>query len=579
MHTSSVVSSKCFLLSALVMLLHVSNAQLTFITDSGVDLQLYRNRLLLCPDLHTSAISSTHSAECVCEKGLTVAGSDCVECVANTIKTDAGNDACTHCGDHAASLPGSFEFSSCLCGLGYEPDAQACTACDTEHYKSHTGNATCTACPANTKAEEGGASALTDCLCTPGFEGPAGGACTACVEGKYKDVLSSIQDCVQCPTSATTAGTASTQYSDCLCMAGFTIKAGTTRPPLQCEACATGKYKTVLGEDACELCPANTNTANTGSDDKSLCLCNPGYIGASPDACTQCAAGSFKSGLGDGTCELCEPGTFSLTAASSCTQCPAHSQSGEGAAACVCSAGYHRVDGTCQACPVGTFKAGAGDDSTLCLPCAEGTFSNAGSTECTLCPENSVTGTTDPGDVSSCWCQAGYHYSSGACAPCLPGSFKSTVSNTDGCTACPADSYEPDQAAAGCNGCPGGSSTYTATGQTSVDACLCTAGYEPDGDGCKQCAAGSYCPGNDAKTACPTHASSPSGSDQVTDCYCAAGYYFTTASGAECKECPLDNYCPEGTTVPVPCTLDSSAPTKSTSEDACVCDTGYRAVE
>lgn len=550
----------------------------SYVTSGSVDIALYRNRLSLCPALHTSAQGSALASDCVCQKGMTVSGAGCDNCVANTVKTEAGNVACTHCGDHAESLPGSFEFTSCLCGLGYQPDAQACTACDTEHYKPYTGNATCTACPSNTRAEEEGASAITDCVCTPGYEGPAGGVCTACLAGKYKDVLSSTQDCVQCPASATTSNTAATQYSDCLCMAGYTIKAGTTRPPLQCEACDVGTYKTTLGEENCAGCPANSNTVGTGSDSKSLCLCDPGYVGANPDSCTQCTAGSYKGGLGDGTCAACNPNTFSLAGASACTPCPAHSESGEGAAACVCSAGYHRVDGTCQACPAGTFKAGAGDASALCLNCADGTYSDAGSNECTDCPAHSVTGTSTTGDISSCWCQHGYHYSSGVCIACLAGSFKSTISNTDGCQPCPFDTYEPDEAAAGCNGCPSSSSTYGGTGQTSVEACLCTAGYEPDGDGCKQCSENFYCAGNDQKIACPLHGLSPANSNEVTDCYCEAGYYFTTESGAKCEECPLDHYCPENTQVPVPCTNDSSAPKKSTSEDDCVCDVGYRAV-
>lgn len=555
------------------------SSSLSYVTSPDVDVSLYRNRLSLCPTMHTSELGSFDTSSCVCRNGYTVSGSSCVECAANTVKTEAGNIACTHCGDNAESLPGSTEFTSCLCGLGYQPDAQACSACDTEHYKPYTGNATCTACPSNTKAEEEGASAITDCVCTPGFEGPAGGACTACAAGKFKDVLSSTQDCVQCPAFATTSDTASVQFSDCLCMAGYTIKPGTTRPPLQCEACSAGKYKTTLGEEECAVCPDNTDTVGTGSNTVLQCLCNPGYVGINPTACTQCSAGTYKAGLGDGTCQACDPNTYSLAGASICSPCPAHSQSGEGAAACVCSQGYHRVDGTCQACPAGTFKSGAGDASALCLPCAEGTFSVAGSNECALCPEHSVTGTADPGDVSSCWCQSGYEYYAGSCTSCSAGKFKASISNTDACVECHADTYEPDDAAAGCNGCPAGSSTYTATGSTSVDACLCTAGYEPDGDGCKQCTADFYCPGNDVKTACPVHGLSPANSDEVTDCYCEAGYYFTTESGAKCEECPQDHYCPEGTSVPVDCMQDSSAPKKSTSEDACVCDVGYRAVE
>jgi hypothetical protein len=56
---------------------------------------------------------------CVCRPGNTRADGVCVECAANTFKTDAGDEACTGCGYHSLSPTGSSSGDACVCDVGY----------------------------------------------------------------------------------------------------------------------------------------------------------------------------------------------------------------------------------------------------------------------------------------------------------------------------------------------------------------------------------------------------------------------------------------------------------------------------
>lgn len=83
----------------------------------------------------------------------------------------------------------------------------------------------CTACPANSNTTATGAAAVTDCLCKPGYGGASANACTACAVGWYKPALG-FGSCTACPTSTGTAAPAATALSQCLCDPGYIGPAG-----------------------------------------------------------------------------------------------------------------------------------------------------------------------------------------------------------------------------------------------------------------------------------------------------------------------------------------------------------------
>ena len=395
-------------------------------------------------------------------------------------------------------------------------------------------------------------------------------------------------ECTSCPDNSFTSTTGNVAQDACQCNPGWTgvVADG-------CSGCPIDTYKDVSGDSACQNCPALA-TAPAHSDERTDCLCRPGYTGSDPDSCAACAAGSFKGSEGGAACAPCAADTFSYEAAASCTACGPHLESEAGQGQCQCSAGYFSDNiNACEACAPGTFKAGAGNSSALCLPCADNTYTAGGAASCSDCPEDSVS--EAPGDIYACLCKPGYKRTAAdTCSMCPAGSAKSETGNAVSCSLCPVDSFQDRQAQATCKSCSdlsthdvGASSTYGVTGAASSDACLCVAGYEPwqynalRHHSCVECRADYYCPGQSyqmgsGKVACPDPGGlAPGGSDEESDCYCEAGYFWSTESGASCEVCPQNHYCVEGTTTPVACTDSSSSPPQSVSEDACVCDVGY----
>ena len=76
----------------------------------------------------------------------------------------------------------------------------------------------------------------------------------------------------------------------------------------------------------------------------------------------------------------------------------------------------------------------------------------------------------------------------------------------------------------------------------------CIPGYRKDGEDCIACDAGHYCPQKeDRMLRCPENTWAPMGSGEVTECWCAEGYYGKEPSlqtGADCHPCPVDKFCP-----------------------------------
>lgn len=105
--------------------------------------------------------------------------------------------------------------------------------------------------------------------------------------------LSSV--CDKCAQGTTTLAEGTTSADNCTCAMGYT---GTTIG--SCTACSVGWYRDTVGTCACLECPDLTTTANTAETSKTACVC---IAGAEPEAsmpaevpsrCRQCALGSNK---------------------------------------------------------------------------------------------------------------------------------------------------------------------------------------------------------------------------------------------------------------------------------------------
>lgn len=178
-----------------------------------------------------------------------------------------------------------------------------------------------------------------------------------------------------------------------------------------------------------------------------------------------------------------------------------------------------------------------------------GTYSDAvGATTsgtCTACPPNSTTPAAGAIYSFECSCDLGYTGSPGSCAQCEAGKYKDTVGSAS-CARCPTGTY------------------LNESGATSMDKCV----------------------------ACPANSMSRSGSKELSDCRCQAG--FAGPSGGTCTPCKVSEYkedvgshdceiCPQGTygdtTSATACTRcpdqNQNSPQGSNSSLDCKCNDGY----
>lgn len=178
-------------------------------------------------------------------------------------------------------------------------------------------------------------------------------------------------------------------------------------------------------------------------------------------------------------------------------------------------------------CDVGyEFKSGA------CTQCQNGTFKSlSGNTDCVSCGLNSI---SSPGFVS-CICAPGFVPSADSCVPCAPGSFKQLASNSS-CASCSANEWS-GSGATSCQRCGRG-----ATNTPSFSSCHCDVGYTNSGDSCIPCASNTYksVAGNATCTACVANASNQGklGSSAASECVCNAG--FEGSGSTSCNACSIN---------------------------------------
>jgi len=578
------------------------------------------------------------SAPTTCPTGQYVpdlSATSCVACDAGKYKNTTGTEVCTACPASSTSPSGSAFDTSCTCNAGHTgPNGGPCTACVAGTYKTSAGShpcsncvaytysttigatqeGQCVACPVNTISTSG-SDALADCLCIPGYTGPDGGTCTACVAGKYKTVSGSAAcancgagkystsigatleaTCLACPINSNSpSGSAS--LSICTCNVGFTGPDGSS-----CTACVAGKYKTSSGSAACTDCVAGKYSTSTGatleatclacpsysnspsaSASLSICTCNVGFTGPDGGLCAACGAGKYKTLTGSAACTDCGAGKYSTStgaiSSAVCTDCGAGKYStitgAISSAACTdCGAGKYSTSigaissAACTDCGAGKYSTSIGAISNaVCIDCGAGKYSTSigaiSSAVCTDCGAGKYSTSTGAISSAACIdCGAGkYSTSTGAisnavCIDCAAGKYSTSTGATleTTCLACPSNSNSP-------------------SGSTAISICTCNVGFTgPDGGSCAACGAGKYkaTSGSAACTDCLENSASPAASSAVTSCQCNAGY--TGPNGGPCIECEANFY--KDTVGPAACSAcpaGSASPAASVSSTACGC--------
>ena len=570
-----------------------------------------------CGASETSALNSTGAAACVCASGFEGTAGACVACTAGkfSAQTWEGLLPDLACSDCAANTTSDAGADACVCaaGFGWDIDYQTCLACAAGTAKAGAGNEPCALCGANEYSLEG-ATACSACpagaTSPPGSPSPENCSCAA---GGEIDVTYAHPE--ECTLTSIYSGRVMPPCPEVPAWNGYnwnydTIKwqqpvIGETWPqhnprltgPVR-DYClpSADQYIFDMEANAAALRDSNQYGWIGFMEDRGFRLianAHPGTRGQSyigEQKFTYNSQGAVDACLADENCRYIHgyQNKCHLTFCSDWINCkdirnaanklPEHSLFFEkvGYLPASCDVVLQAeptvlANVQCSACPAGTFSAAAGDP---CTDCPAKTFSDApGALACDPCPDNS-TSAGGASSIEQCLCDAGFRRVGSECVACSEGYIK-LASGNDECTACAADTHwvASDEA---CQACPDASWTDGATAQTSIDACVCPAGYEPAVDTrCAVCAANSYCAGTDAKAPCPTNSTSPPGSDALADCTCAPGTWRRELG--VCAECTPDHYC-TGDNTRTPCHPDSAAPAGSSAPEDCVCVGGYELV-
>ncbi|GMI00563.1 hypothetical protein TrLO_g8323 [Triparma laevis f. longispina] len=361
-----------------------------------------------------------------------------------------------------------------------------------------------------------------------------------------------------------------------------------------CTNCGLGRYSTTTGniiESSCRNCEAGKASA----EEVRISPCPACPIGKSApapglSACPSCAAGTYSdSPDGAPTCTSCAIGKYSSTIQStSCSNCP--------------SGTYNLVEGsvTCYKCAGGQKLK---DNGNGCEVCPDGTFSNPGSTTCTVCSETPgyVSLAGDSGAARCEYCGPGFYAdqnsqtcklllialhrtnniifflagtdnakASTSCSPCPPGTIPTATScnqceegkygvfGATVCTPCSGDGqYADEPGLPSCKFAPSGykptsnndgivacaKNTFSLGGTSVCSPCQDGGHSQPGSATCEQCLTSKYFDEpNERCDLCPKNTFATSGATNITGCtLCSPGGHSKPGSGY-CEQCLTGKY-------------------------------------
>ena len=326
-------------------------------------------------------------------------------------------------------------------GAGRVSFESGCRECSSGTFSKVVGAPDCKTCPAG-KASATGQPVCISCL--PGTKLVAG-KCEACPVGTYSGILAATT-CTSCPAGKFQDESGQLACKDGRCGTGTwgTGQASCADCPRNCNNCSRGTYNPSIGmalATDCLQCPLARYGATQGAKDlRSGCLlCPEGTFGETAGLLTSTCSGLCPLGTysipGLTQCLNCSARQFSnVLGSKSCTSCPEHETSDEGASACECEAGYYRSTAgkRCFPCPDDLDCSKKG--STLANVKLRPNTWRASITDNDFltCPVNGTCiGGTDQGD----YCLEGHH--GPLCGICNHNYTR--FQNAAPCTSCPKD--------------------------------------------------------------------------------------------------------------------------------------------
>lgn len=554
-----------------------------------------------CPSNQEPNIEKT---QCICREGYVDMGQyGCIECGTSTSVYDVSSTV-------IFNLEGSY------CPRDAETETTEQLQClSLDPYSLHSKKSSIS---------------LSDCLCMAGyFKVSDNDLCKPCPMNFFcpepldEDDSFTNPNVFACHENAITLNLGSTDSTSCYCSAGFSVDAQYPEL-LQCLLCednflCRGQEDSVRAECIGNKVPDPYHTS---------CICDVGYE-LEADVCNLCDPGKYKAEAGNKNCISCGPGSFTSLIAESliqqCQACPTGKTSYQSEnTACICEAPkiddgsascihcpvdqyYSLTDNTCYSClDSNGFKVSPGnqiDDATenfglmfceckdgyirnfdtyFCEPCAQNTF--AIDNECKPCGANSES-LPNSDNENDCLCKEPEarklfdfdgidipdcvhtpQINDKICTACVAGKFKSIVGDdchdgSDGstptqcCENCEIGEYQSNAGQSHCDEC-GLDENTVAEASTQQTDCLCNAGYTENdgqtGNACIECDSGKY------KTELSNN-----------DCTeCEIGKFQPNYGQSHCNDC---NYHEQYDGL----ASQTTAATGSTSNNDCVCTTGY----
>ena len=295
----------------------------------------------------------TLSNLCACSPGsyLDTQHNTCLKCPHGTDTTSYNASVCLPCElpfvydlekgrcvlDHTMCTDGlqhqNLNHQSCVCPPGQFSSENQCVLCEPGKFKPQAGNASsecrwchrreisiedrsaCKMCDSNQVRADNN----IDCMCDRGYTKKYG-ICRACNKGSFKEDYGD-HECTRCPPGFFTATFAQTQCEPCDATSDYDpylcgCKPGTNNMFYSpfflrgfCTNCATGKYKSLWGNQECSLCNNNTEGKRIYSEGRTSCHeCYDGKHISETDVagegCTNCTAADYELLSGSNYCSI-----------------------------------------------------------------------------------------------------------------------------------------------------------------------------------------------------------------------------------------------------------------------------------
>ena len=201
--------------------------------------------------------------------------------------------------------------TTCSCAAGFSLNSTRCDRCPVNTFKANVANSSCTDCSLNSTTNGALQSiSQTQCLCLPGFLGATGHTtCQSCPQNSWKSTIANTVACTACSGYTSTVSTGASSITSCQCSPGFEFLS------TSCVSCNLGFFKNDTSNSTCKSCPSYSNTTAIRSTEQSNCTCNPGAFrnASAGSGCSPCTFGFYKAARGDeATCQSCPPRSTTL---------------------------------------------------------------------------------------------------------------------------------------------------------------------------------------------------------------------------------------------------------------------------